>query len=377
METSVSYRIASAFFIFMPRPKIIEPGTKFGKLTFLRWIPNTMPRKALYKCDCGREKVIIATNVTTGRTVSCGCVAVLCESLPIKQGDVFGFWTVLGDGEEKISKGGHIRRTKKCQCICGKVKDVDINSLRDKTSRSCGCMNHFFQKPKPHQGKPLIVHGYRVIYKPDHKYATKWVCGPGFVFEHRYVMECFLGRSLRADEHVHHKDGNKLNNSLDNLEVLSREDHARLHHPKTRKKRDKKICPHWYDGLSKEYVETLLSKNSYEAIGRMFGVTGNAIKKKAAKMGIQIEKRTSREYMIASGRMREIMKNFAPNHGAIPPNAQPIMRISKDGERILYSSVKRAEVDGFSARSIFRHLKSGKPYKDFTWKLQLPSSTIG
>lgn len=377
METSVSYRIAGAFLFFMPRPKIIEPGTKFGKLTFLRWIPSTSPRKALYRCDCGREKVIIATNVTTGRTVSCGCVSGVGMTNPINTGDVFGFWTVLGDGNDRYTKGGHKRRTKSCKCICGRTKDVDVEALKHHKSRSCGCMNHLFQKPKPHQGKPLIVHGYRVIYKPDHKYATKWVCGPGYVFEHRYVMECFLGRALRPEEQVHHKDGNKLNNSLENLEVLSREEHARIHHPKSQKTKVKKLRHHWYDGLSKEHIKGLLIQNSYEAIGRMFGVTGNAIKKRAKKIGIPLSRRNTREYMISSGRMKEIQELFALNHGAIPSTAIQIVRISKDGEHKTYPSVKSAECDGFSSRSIHRHLRSGKPYKDFIWKVQLPSSING
>jgi hypothetical protein len=38
-----------------------------------------------------------------------------------------------------------------------------------------------------------------------------------------------LGRKLLRSEHVHHKDGNKKNNAVENLEVLSREDHARSH----------------------------------------------------------------------------------------------------------------------------------------------------
>lgn len=46
---------------------------------------------------------------------------------------------------------------------------------------------------------------------------------------HRYIMEQLLGRSLASDEIVHHKDGNKLNNSLDNLEVMSRSEHTKLH----------------------------------------------------------------------------------------------------------------------------------------------------
>jgi DNA-directed RNA polymerase subunit M/transcription elongation factor TFIIS len=51
--------------------------------------------------------------------------------------------------------------------------------------------------------------------------------------EHRYIMEQHLGRSLAKDEYVHHKDANKQNNALENLEVLSPSAHSRHHKPAT------------------------------------------------------------------------------------------------------------------------------------------------
>ena len=47
---------------------------------------------------------------------------------------------------------------------------------------------------------------------------------------HRILMEQHLGRALRKDEHVHHRDGNKQNNGLNadgkwNLEVLGEREH--------------------------------------------------------------------------------------------------------------------------------------------------------
>jgi len=42
-------------------------------------------------------------------------------------------------------------------------------------------------------------------------------------------MEDALGRPLRSDEDVHHKDGDRANNAPDNLEVLPHGEHARLH----------------------------------------------------------------------------------------------------------------------------------------------------
>ncbi|WP_372892009.1 hypothetical protein [Sphingomonas sp.] len=42
-------------------------------------------------------------------------------------------------------------------------------------------------------------------------------------------MEGLIGRRLSADEHVHHIDGNGLNNAVINLELISIQNHARLH----------------------------------------------------------------------------------------------------------------------------------------------------
>ena len=59
---------------------------------------------------------------------------------------------------------------------------------------------------------------------------------------HRVIMERVLGRPLRHDEHVHHRDHNPLNNDPANLEVMSREDHERLHGEERRVHPDEKTC---------------------------------------------------------------------------------------------------------------------------------------
>lgn len=48
----------------------------------------------------------------------------------------------------------------------------------------------------------------------------------------KYLMEQKLGRKLEQNEQVHHKDGNPLNNDVDNLEVKLLGEHQREHNPK-------------------------------------------------------------------------------------------------------------------------------------------------
>lgn len=82
----------------------------------------------------------------------------------------------------------------------------------------------------------ITSNGYRKIYKPNHPLSDKY----GRILEHRYVAEKFLATKeelvlyngvyvLNPNLDVHHKDKNKLNNNIDNLQILTRSEHAKLH----------------------------------------------------------------------------------------------------------------------------------------------------
>lgn len=77
---------------------------------------------------------------------------------------------------------------------------------------------------RTHNGLPalLTLDGYVKVWEPDRPIRRRWV------LEHRLVVEKAIGRKLLAIEHVHHTNGDKADNRLENLQVIGSSDHSAL-----------------------------------------------------------------------------------------------------------------------------------------------------
>lgn len=82
------------------------------------------------------------------------------------------------------------------------------------------------------------------------------------ILEHRYVMEQFLGRKLKTNETVHHKDHDKTNNDISNLEILDVAEHSKLHGLERGREYVKLKCPWCNKIFEKPRNNTFLCKPS-------------------------------------------------------------------------------------------------------------------
>lgn len=87
----------------------------------------------------------------------------------------------------------------------------------------------------------IIVSGYSYLYLPGHPHAIK---GQRYVAEHRHVMENKVLRYLGPEEIVHHKDGDTLNNKIENLKLLTAIQHCKNNAKSKRRNEYGRFTPH-------------------------------------------------------------------------------------------------------------------------------------
>lgn len=113
---------------------------------------------------------------------------------------------------------------------CGKEFTTYKNPAR-KEPRFCSvkCIGESQKgnkNPAYNCGRYFDSNGYVVLFMPEHPF-----CGTKkTVLEHRFIMECKIGRYLENEECVHHIDGNKANNNPNNLMLFkNNSEHIKYH----------------------------------------------------------------------------------------------------------------------------------------------------
>jgi len=71
--------------------------------------------------------------------------------------------------------------------------------------------------------------GYRVVAIPKGHVTHSRRRKARMILEHRLVMELHIGRPLSSNEIVHHLNEDKLDNRIENLQIVTRHEHAKMH----------------------------------------------------------------------------------------------------------------------------------------------------
>lgn len=90
------------------------------------------------RCQCGNKKVVAASNLTTGKTTSCGCYQREAISAA-KRLDLTGrrYGRLIAVAFSESRKGWAYWE---CLCDCGKSRIIRAGNLQTGQCRSCGCL---------------------------------------------------------------------------------------------------------------------------------------------------------------------------------------------------------------------------------------------
>lgn len=104
-------------------------GMKFGEWEVLSYEGNSMWK---CRCSCGNIRNVHRYSLISGKSTSCGHSKFEDKEnkFGIKNGDKFGEWEVIDSTPVNFKV--------KCRCSCGKVKDVNLYTLKSGKSTGCG-----------------------------------------------------------------------------------------------------------------------------------------------------------------------------------------------------------------------------------------------
>ena len=115
---------------------------------------------------------------------------------------------------------------KVCQ-HCGKKYPIYPYEINRSKFCSRICQTTFISRHRPPRKLKIIKdkQGYILEWCPKHPYHYH----NKYYLQHRIVMEKSLGRYLKKYEHVHHINGDKSDNKIENLKLMSKRKHQGIH----------------------------------------------------------------------------------------------------------------------------------------------------
>lgn len=122
-----------------------------------------------------------------------------------------------------------------------------------------------------HRRPQLQKNGYMTLMIGNKRY-----------YVHRMVMEEHLGRPLRDDEEVHHINGDRTDNRIENLELINKREHRRLHATKRGLGKDRIGIPpanKTPEDVINLIVQMRLDGASIRIISEKTGVSNTTVKK--------------------------------------------------------------------------------------------------
>ena len=147
--------------------------------------------------------------------------------------------SLKGKDNPNYKSGRYFDKKENICPVCKKVFLDLVGRKRTTCSRVCNAKLTIKLHPEKYKGWKNM-RGYIYLYLPEHKNANS----DGYYAQHRYIMEQHIGRTLNKREIVHHLNGIKNDNRIENLELLSSsKEHYRIHRKSLRKSNDEYWSP--------------------------------------------------------------------------------------------------------------------------------------